>query len=115
MQRNYFAKLWKEIPERMLSNVNRAVKIAKSKHEAKRKKINYYFKYYVDDEFSTEKLQLICKKLFKDTKYKSAKIYLSQYDIIKFDFERDVYVNLTRNQPNEMRILPVSNDNERNS
>ena len=100
MQKNYFAKLWKEIPDRMLSNVNRAVKIAQSKHEAKRKKVNYYFKYYVDDELSTEKLHIICKKLFKNTKYKSAKIYLSQYNIVKFDFERDLYINLTRKNDN---------------
>lgn len=104
MQRNYFAKLWKEIPERMLSNVNRAVKIAQSKHEAKRKKINYYFKYYVDDEFSTEKLYLICKKLFKNTKFKCARRNLTKHNVIKYDFERDIYINLTR-----------TNDDGRNS
>jgi hypothetical protein len=95
-----FKELWKTNPESMEARRKRGVEKRIQNCDKYFEKLWALFVHQLGEEISPEQLNRICYDMINEkrnrgkwTKLKSIKRYLTKYRLIKYDFERDIYLN----------------------
>jgi hypothetical protein len=95
-----FKELWKTNPESMEARRKRGVEKRIQNCDKYFEKLWALFVHQLGEEISPEQLNRICYDIINEkrnrgkwTKLKSIKRYLTKYRLIKYDFERDIYLN----------------------
>lgn len=95
-----FKELWKTNPESMEARRKRGVERRILNCDKYFDKLFALFVHELGEEISPEQLNRICYNIINEkrnrgkwTKLKSVKRYLTKYRLIKYDFERDIYLN----------------------